>query len=1196
MLNLGDIRFGLTADPSALTRAQAVLRSFADSVNSVVTKTDDMSAALQSAAARQEKAIRSSLSAMQEFAAAAQEAGAPSDMIRQNELDFKRLAGVMQSGQLNALDFARAVDRYNMSLSQSQGQLSEFTESQKAAASAEAELTEQTTRAAAGVDRIRIAIGGAEAAAVRMTAASAALNEAQELGIIDQAEATALYSSYSKKVVEATESQKGFLGTLLAIREELSGLRSIAFTMNSLVASFFFLTSGLNATVGAAANFDAQMARIEGLTNASKEQVQQWGQQILQIAPQLAQSPKALADALYFVASSGVPISQAMNIVQESAKGATAGLGDLKDIASLVTSVMNVYGPTNISAAKAVDILAGAVKAGKGEPAEFATALGQVLSVAGQMKVPFDQVAGAIAEFTNQGLSAQNAATLLQNLLRSFLDPSTAAKKAMSDLYYQGQQLSSGWIQQQIASKGLIPTLQEISVAAEGNDQALAQVTGSSRSFRAILGLLNNDASQTKNVMDQVTNSAGTMQNAFDIMMTQAATHFTDALSALQTELIEVSNSVLPAFSAAADFFTNHVHGIFEAIGALAATIIGYFVGTALVGLVNAVIAASVAVGGFTASVLEATSAAEVFEAVGLELELSFEGIATVLSAAIPVIGAVIGLVVALGYAFRSATDNTATDLHTRITNLTGAVSGGAQAPLQSALQDNQKLIDNLQSQIEDTQDRINAYQPTSIPGAAGQGIAAGAASAHQADITQLQHLQDEFHQATADANALQDAMKKVNSTLQAPAVAAAGGSTGGVGLTPITDINAAIAAYKKYQETIVEKTTAVNGATTAVQNQFQAEAQAKAVEEANAIATKVSNGNEAEKADILAKLKPLIDGVTTSYQAYLQAQADKKGEDVLTKEAENLAKIKTATDQVQAGQDAYNETLQKLKDIGAQITPQVIDDLQKIQAEAEQAFAFNKYQDIVKSALSSMQSDFSTLLQNLGSSNALQTFAQSLRDTFEKTIADAISAQIMTSIGGELNDLFTGLGTLLGFTAPTDMLTSITTATTTGATTMATAIVTAGTEAASIMAEAIASAGAASSAANIVGSSVASGTSGSITASHGAAFANGIRKFASGGIVNTATNFNYAGGTGQMGEAGTEGILPLSRGTDGNLGVTASGIGGTHVELSVNFQIDARGTSAQQVLQIQKMINDSAKQTQAQLIQALRRKGVPRA
>lgn len=58
-----------------------------------------------------------------------------------------------------------------------------------------------------------------------------------------------------------------------------------------------------------------------------------------------------------------------------------------------------------------------------------------------------------------------------------------------------------------------------------------------------------------------------------------------------------------------------------------------------------------------------------------------------------------------------------------------------------------------------------------------------------------------------------------------------------------------------------------------------------------------------------------------------------------------------------------------------------------------------------------------------------------------------------------------------------------------------------------------------------------------------GAAFSQGrVTAFAAGGVVQGPTPFPMRGGTGLMGEAGPEAIMPLARGPDGRLGVRMSG------------------------------------------------------
>ncbi len=60
---------------------------------------------------------------------------------------------------------------------------------------------------------------------------------------------------------------------------------------------------------------------------------------------------------------------------------------------------------------------------------------------------------------------------------------------------------------------------------------------------------------------------------------------------------------------------------------------------------------------------------------------------------------------------------------------------------------------------------------------------------------------------------------------------------------------------------------------------------------------------------------------------------------------------------------------------------------------------------------------------------------------------------------------------------------------------------------------------------------------------SNGAGFTQGrVMPFARGGVVGGPTLFPMRGGTGLMGEAGPEAIMPLARGPDGRLGVRSEG------------------------------------------------------
>ncbi|WP_146592320.1 hypothetical protein [Puniceibacterium confluentis] len=91
---------------------------------------------------------------------------------------------------------------------------------------------------------------------------------------------------------------------------------------------------------------------------------------------------------------------------------------------------------------------------------------------------------------------------------------------------------------------------------------------------------------------------------------------------------------------------------------------------------------------------------------------------------------------------------------------------------------------------------------------------------------------------------------------------------------------------------------------------------------------------------------------------------------------------------------------------------------------------------------------------------------------------------------------------------------------------------------------------------------------------------------FAGGGVVNGPTYFGMQGGTGLMGEAGPEGILPLAR-VGGKLGVRASG-GGTGGPVNVQFTINAQGAQLGVARQIEDALRAFGPRMVSESVQAM--------
>ena len=86
-----------------------------------------------------------------------------------------------------------------------------------------------------------------------------------------------------------------------------------------------------------------------------------------------------------------------------------------------------------------------------------------------------------------------------------------------------------------------------------------------------------------------------------------------------------------------------------------------------------------------------------------------------------------------------------------------------------------------------------------------------------------------------------------------------------------------------------------------------------------------------------------------------------------------------------------------------------------------------------------------------------------------------------------------------------------------------------------------------------LLASGLNSVVSGMMPFADGGSFSQGrVMPFAKGGVVSGPTTFPMRGGTGLMGEAGPEAIMPLARGADGSLGVRGGGGGAVTVNMNI--------------------------------------------
>ena len=304
------------------------------------------------------------------------------------------------------------------------------------------------------------------------------------------------------------------------------------------------------ASVREAAQFETSFAKIQGLVGVTADEIGVLEDAARRLGPQFGKSGNEAAEALFFITSAGLRGAAATEVLEASLKGAAIGLGDTKTIADLATSAVNAYGEAQLGGAKAVDVLAEAVRLGKLEPAELAASMGDVLPLASALGVRFDEVGAAMAGMSKTGTDAATASTQLKGIFNALIKPTAEANTALA-----GMGLSAEGLREQVREKGLLSVLQLLMEKFDGNIEATADVFGNVRALTGVLDLMGASAEDNALVFEQMADKTGVLDEALGITADTAAFKFDVAMATARDSLLEIGLAILENVSPHLDSF-----------------------------------------------------------------------------------------------------------------------------------------------------------------------------------------------------------------------------------------------------------------------------------------------------------------------------------------------------------------------------------------------------------------------------------------------------------------------------------------------------------------------------------------------------------------------------------------------------------------------------------------------------------------
>jgi TP901 family phage tail tape measure protein len=373
-------------------------------------------------------------------------------------------------------------------------------------------------------------------------------------------------------------------GSGLRVSAGLMGVVRAYGPLFGLAGGALAFAAGMRKSVSASLDFSKSLTDMEALVGVSHQSMVQMKQDLLEVSTQFGRSPKEVAEAMYFITSSGFSGAEAMDALKASAMGAAAGMGDMKTVADAATSASNAYGHANLKASDAIGVLLAAVRVGKMEPAQLAAAMGQVTAVAATTGTTFRDVAGAAAALSLNGLPAAESITTIRQTLLAVSAPGKQARDMLEKL---------GSSQEKVAAvfrdKGYLAGLQYLkdltAKAGSAQGSALRMILQDVQAVNAAMALTGKNAKEAQKAIAEV-GAAGEkdLRKAFDIASQSANFSMNQGLALMQRLAIDVGDKAMPILISgvkgaidAFDFMSGHADQLTAAIGGVSVGVLALY-------------------------------------------------------------------------------------------------------------------------------------------------------------------------------------------------------------------------------------------------------------------------------------------------------------------------------------------------------------------------------------------------------------------------------------------------------------------------------------------------------------------------------------------------------------------------------------------------------------------------------------------
>lgn len=330
--------------------------------------------------------------------------------------------------------------------------------------------------------------------------------------------------------------------------------------------------------------YETAFAKVQTIMDKTQTSSEEMSSAIKALSNETGIAAAELSGSVYDAISATGDTANAVSLVGDASKLATAGFAESGDALSVLTTIMNAYGLSADEARNISDSLIMTQNRGVTTVGALAGSMGNAIATASAYSVDLNNLEASYISLTKAGISTEESTTYLSSMLKELGSANTKVAKIIKSETGKsfGQMMSDG--------ASLADVFDILVKSVNGDSEALINLWSSAEAGKAANAIASQGIDYFRESLDALKNSTGTTESAYETMAStfefqskliktnwdNLGISIFDSLSGPMARVLKIVNGAMPAVqgaisTAAANIGTMIANGLDYAIPKLTA-------------------------------------------------------------------------------------------------------------------------------------------------------------------------------------------------------------------------------------------------------------------------------------------------------------------------------------------------------------------------------------------------------------------------------------------------------------------------------------------------------------------------------------------------------------------------------------------------------------------------------------------------